>query len=868
MKISKAVGIDLGTTNSVIAMIGRDNTEIVCRTDRSGRKTFPSVVAFDKKSDSLQAGAPAFAKRGTAADPIVSIKSHMGDSAFRASTGPVTLSPVEVASVILCEMKQQMQDYLAANGYEDHLVDRAVITIPAYFTSNAREATTKAAEEAGLKVAFTLQEPTAAVLFYAQKHGVEDGIFLVYDLGGGTLDVSVVKVEGGDVIVLGIAGNNYLGGDNFDDALARFLLDEITNDIETGYDLEGFDPINDPDDRRRLIRLCLVAESIKKSLSLKDIHYEEFSNIFVDKAGAAVNLAMEITRTQFEDLIRPILDTTIDEVYQALDKVREDYQITLDMVDAVLLVGGSTHIPLVSEVIIERFTDPSLPQHTKQPVPLKYEPDMAVGYGAAIAAAGTGTSVLNEAARAILTGDPGAVASVARDALVITTTFRPGSGYAGESVVKGTLSVLRGSLPGPVTAVVTRASGGFRKEYPVDIDGTFVFTGLPVSGDPEPYSCEFVSGRSTIETATFDAAIRNAPEASVALSRTYFIETIGADGATKFVQLMRQGEALPLTREFEFATNEDNAYFAELRFFEERDFLKQVTITFAKPVAPLTPVKLSLSCNLQSRFSARAEVEGVVTETQFEPSPPPPMPNKEDIDKAVKQARAKAQQIPEAGKRLKTVHRIDHKATELEAAAAAGDAGKARDKLNELGKLADSVDVTKELAPSPEEFERLREKCEQANAESAKGGPQVATEIQAAVNCGRQAYATEDQAKLSQAESDLTKILQLLQETGPQTQPPVWLVVLMVAQEVLDYIDTVENRTDLPQAFRREQLSTADTDRSALRQAIRACTPPMPIQFAPKEWMSDEDAAPHVMVLQKLYPKWEKLATMKGTVKG
>ncbi|MDR1426658.1 MAG: Hsp70 family protein, partial [Bifidobacteriaceae bacterium] len=259
MKTSKAVGIDLGTTNSVIAVVG-PNGEIVCRTDRSGRKTFPSVVVYDRRSDSLKSGQVAFNRRGTAPEPIVSIKSHMGDSEFRATTGPLTLTPVEVASAILAEMKSQMQDYLAGKpGYEDYVVDRAVITIPAYFASNAREATTKAGELAGLKVEFTLQEPTSAVLYYCQKNDIDEGVFLVYDLGGGTFDVSVVKVDGPAATVLGIAGNNYLGGDNFDELLAYHLLKELQEDPDAGYDLDGFDPNHNAEDRQRLTKLKLVA---------------------------------------------------------------------------------------------------------------------------------------------------------------------------------------------------------------------------------------------------------------------------------------------------------------------------------------------------------------------------------------------------------------------------------------------------------------------------------------------------------------------------------------------------------------------------------------------------------------------------------
>ncbi|MGB7962559.1 MAG: Hsp70 family protein [Propionicimonas sp.] len=871
MKISKAVGIDLGTTNSVIAMVGKDNETIICYTDRSGRKTFPSVVAYDRRSDSLQAGAPAFAKRGTAAEPIVSIKSHMGDADFRAKTGPKSLAPIEVSAVILGEMKKKMQEYLETNGYEEYVVDRAVITIPAYFAANAREATTKAAEKAGLKVEFTLQEPTAAVLYYARQHSIEDGIFLVYDLGGGTFDVSVVKVDGGDADVLGIAGNNYLGGDNLDEELASYLLRDLQNDAEMDYDLAGFDANHDPEDRRRFTKLKLVAESIKKSLSLTHVHFEEFSNIFTDKAGVPVNLALEITRETFEKLIRPILEPTMDEVRTALAKAKEDYQVTLGMVDAVLLVGGSTHIPLVRDILVAHVTDPSLPEHTKQPVPVKYEPDMAVGYGAALSAVVTGTAALNDAALAVLSGDELAIGAIAADELVLAPTFGPGSGYGGESVVEGSLGALQGAIPQAIFARVTRAAGGFSKEYPVNADGSFAFTGLLSENDPEPYACEFLSGRRSLVRVTFDASIRNAPRAQVALSRSYFIETKRVDGGSELVPLMRQGETLPLTRDYEFATNPSNSYFAELRFYEEFDFLKQVTINFPEPVAPGTAVKLSLSCNLQSKFSARASVAGVVVDTQFEASPAPPLPSREDVAKDLREARAKIEQIPETGAQIVQLAKLDRLSNALEAALDAGDAGKARDLRNEVRRLASEISTARVLAPKLGEFEDLVARCERVNGDSDKGGPKVAEEIYAAANSGRNAYKVEDQARLTKAVDELDAILNDLttKDPGPGgggERPPLWMLVMHFGPQVIGIIDAAEARTDLPDSFRRDHMLGAAADRSAVRAAMKACTPPLPAYLMPDHWMADEDAASHFSIVQRLYQKWEGIQNMDGVV--
>ena len=475
MPTSKCVGIDLGTTNSVIAMMADDNKTIVCRTDKAGRKTFPSVIVYDRKTKGVRAGQIAFNRRGTVPEPIVSVKSHMGDANYRVSTGPLTLSPIEVSAEVLKEMKAQMESYLHGfPEYADYVVDRAVITIPAYFASNARENTTKAGELAGLKVEFTLQEPTAAALYYCFKNEIDNGIFMVYDLGGGTFDVSIVRLDEGDAFVLGIAGNNYLGGDNFDDALARYLLEEL-QDSDEGYDLEDMDINRDDDDRRRFTRLKLSAEIIKKALSSQEEFFESTDGIFEDKSGAKVNLAATVSRDDFEDLIRPLIESTLEECHKALREAEEQHHITLDMIDGVLLVGGSTHIPLVAEIIEENFTSPSLPIHTKLPKPLIDEPDMAVGYGAAIAAASIGTQQQTK------------VETARGESISVTAHFAPAIGYGGISNVEGSLQAEGGALPDGIFAKVTRAAGGFKKEYMVNEDGTFLFEELVAEEEKEPY---------------------------------------------------------------------------------------------------------------------------------------------------------------------------------------------------------------------------------------------------------------------------------------------------------------------------------------------------------------------------------------------
>ena len=476
-KISKVVGIDLGTTNSVISLMGPDNKSILCNTDAQGRRTFPSAVVWDKRSGRLKAGQTAFNRRGTIPEPITSIKRRMGDLDYRAKTGETELTPIEVSAEILREMRTQMQDYLSKQpGCENYVVDRAVITIPAYFRFEASESTAKAGEMAGFEVLKTLQEPSSASAYYCWKNDIEDGIFMVYDLGGGTFDVSIIEYAAGDASVKGIAGNNYLGGDTFDELLARMIVEILQDE---GYTLE-LQP-DDEKDIQRMTRLKLSAEVIKKALSDKEEYYYTHDGIFVDQEGATVNLAVNITRSEFEELIEPVLTSTLEKCREALEKA-EQSGITLDRIDGVILVGGSTHIPLVQEFVRRNFCDPSLPLHTKNPQPFHEDPDMAVGFGAALTAASFPEITMEESQ-----GEAG-------EAAVFAAEVKPGIGIGGKSTIIGSVRAVSGELPQGLTAKVIKADGSFQTEFPIDGQGRFKFTKLPAPTEDEPYLCSVRKG--------------------------------------------------------------------------------------------------------------------------------------------------------------------------------------------------------------------------------------------------------------------------------------------------------------------------------------------------------------------------------------
>ena len=857
MKISKAVGIDLGTTNSVIAMIGNDNETIICRTDKTGQKTFPSVVVYDKRTDRLRAGRFAFNARGTAKEPIVSIKSHMGDPNYRATTGGKSLTPIEVSAEILRTMKEEMQAQLQAMPeYANYVVDRAVITIPAYFLAAAREATTRAGELAGLEVEVTLPEPTSSALYYCRKNGIDNGTFMVYDLGGGTFDVSIVQFTEGSAHVVGIAGNNYLGGDNLDAELAKYLLETIENDEDSDYELD-LDIYHDEEDKRRFQKLKLVAENIKKRLSFEEECIVEESGVFTDKAGAPVNLNVTVTRQKFEELIRPLLATTLDECRKALAAAEEKHGITLDKIDGVLLVGGSTHVPVVAQIIEEEFTSPSLPVHTKQPKPLKDEPDMAVGYGAAMAAANFGIKYVSEEGETA----PGKTSYAPQ--------FNPAEGYGGLSTVSGKITAVGGSLPDAVVAVVTRVHDGFEEEYPVQADGTFVFQDLTAEEEPEMYRCKFVSGKTTLVEAEFNATPVGTVAPPVTLSRNYYIETINENtGRSEYTLLMESGLELPVTRDYTFTTNSSNQYFATLRFFEEKSFLKQIDIEFDTPVMPGTPIKLSISCDKKSIFSVSAEIAGQTQNAEFKASPAPEMPTEETVGKAYESVMETVSMNPSKGAQLRDQQNAKRIANGIREAMSENDSVKATNLMEQLREMGRQQEETR-LEPDQDRFNALVAEVEEANANSKKGGREVAAEIRKAAADGKEAYETSDQDALNSAVERLKKLKAALEEKDedetPPQQPDQWQLCGAIAYHTNNYITQAlekRDRGELPARFCAEHLDPAqvNADRNTLAQIMRKCMG----QCRMVQSKDCRDTCDVWNTLVKLYQKWHEIANLSG----
>ena len=323
--MSKIIGIDLGTTNSCVAVLEGGEPKIVPNPE--GNRTTPSVVSF--KNGERQVGEVAKRQAVTNPNTVMSVKRHMGTS-YKVEVEGKEYSPQEISAIILQNLKA------TAEGYLGEEVTRAVVTVPAYFNDAERQATKDAGKIAGLEVERIINEPTAAALAYGLDKTDEDQTVLVYDLGGGTFDVSILELGDGVFEVKATAGDNRLGGDDFDQVIIDYLVSEFRK--ENGIDLSK--------DKMAVQRLKDAAEKAKKDLS--GVTSTQISLPFITAGEAGpLHLEVTLTRAKFEELSSSLVERTMGPTRQALS----DAGLSTSEIDRVILVGGSTRIPAVQEAI-------------------------------------------------------------------------------------------------------------------------------------------------------------------------------------------------------------------------------------------------------------------------------------------------------------------------------------------------------------------------------------------------------------------------------------------------------------------------------------------------------------------------------------
>lgn len=342
------LGIDLGTTNSAMAILEGGDPEILTNAD--GERVTPSVVAFTETGERLVG---AQAKNQAVQNPentVESIKRHMGDEDYTVELQGREYTPEEVSGMILRKMKNDAESKL---GNE---INRAVITVPAYFNDKQRTATKDAGEIAGLTVERLVNEPTAAAMAYGLDSAEDTENVLIYDLGGGTFDVSILEIVGGVYDVIATSGNQELGGDDWDNEIINWLLERFEQ--EHGIDLQ--------DDLQALQRVRDAAEEAKIALSTREQTTINLPFITAGESGDPVHLEETLTREDFEEMTEHLVEETVPPIETALDEAG----YTINEIDSVLLVGGSTRMPMVQEQV--------------QKATKSINPDEVVSLGAAV----------------------------------------------------------------------------------------------------------------------------------------------------------------------------------------------------------------------------------------------------------------------------------------------------------------------------------------------------------------------------------------------------------------------------------------------------------------------------------------------------
>ena len=325
--MGKIIGIDLGTTNSCVSVMEGGDPVVIPNSE--GNRTTPSVVAFSKNGERLVGQ---IAKRQAVTNPdntVISIKRKMGTGEKVKIEGD-EFSPEEISAMILQKLKADAENYLGTK------VTQAVITVPAYFSDSQRQATKNAGKIAGLEVLRIINEPTAAALAYGMDKEAQDQKIMIYDLGGGTFDVSILEIGDGVFEVLSTNGNTHLGGDDFDNAIIEYLVDEFKK--SNGIDLKN--------DKMAMQRLKEAAEKAKIELSGVQQTQINLPFITADSTGPK-HLEMTLTRAKFEELIHDLVEATRVPVEQAM----KDAGISASDLHKVLLVGGSTRVPAVQEMV-------------------------------------------------------------------------------------------------------------------------------------------------------------------------------------------------------------------------------------------------------------------------------------------------------------------------------------------------------------------------------------------------------------------------------------------------------------------------------------------------------------------------------------
>jgi molecular chaperone DnaK len=692
--------------------------------------------------------------------------------------GPESLTPPEVSACIL----RLLRDMLARTLHDPRpLLDSAIITMPAYFNHNQIEATRQAGELAGFEVVELLHEPTAAAIYYSWLGHHGEATYLVYDLGGGTFDVSIIRRRLDDYEVLSVSGDPFLGGDDFDRLLATHLIEQGTwragsrqrPEEET---LRRLFDLTTPSGTVNFARLVQVAEGIKIALSDAEAVERYLPDLLPDDDGKSLSLEARVERGVFHRLIRDKVARTIDCCRDALARAQERAGLRLSDIDYVILVGGSSRVPLVRDTVRAAFCNPDLPEHVRHLEPLLHEPDLCVAYGAALRAATHGTRYLFPGIELHLTS-PVNTRDVA---------------YTVTGVVR--LEAADAALEGGSVRIRSLATG-LSEEAFLDERGTFA---QDMELQPETDNalelavCDGV-GQERAKVVLTVRHQSSAPELGQAVLPTQLITKplqieVLSRGGQRVKQIVAPiGATLPGVFRCICRTHDQSGRIV-VPIFEENRIVKQMVIDDLDPALPLgAPVEVEFAIDVKHTIEVRVSVHqgeehGERCETATLTAPPPPRrPTRDEIDEVQKQI---DELLPQFSGRFRT--RLRARATQIRddlfEALRYDDEPKAIQRMAELRELLQQLETSRgqQLDPPWPRFAQLVEECLRLAAEvAAKTGrdaDELREHIRAQERYAEQAYEDHNPTLYRECNDNLEKyagyLTQLLRDTLPRPPRP------------------------------------------------------------------------------------------------
>lgn len=841
--VSKAIGIDLGTTNSVVALMNTTDTDIAifhqvnAKGDPIKSETTPSCVWKDPKSKQITVGQKAFAQIGNRPEPISSIKRRMGTQ-DKVLLTDLYATPEEISSYILQEMKRQAELGLMKQSENKWLVDRAIITIPAYFDQPQIEATRKAAEMAGLTVLELLHEPVAAACYHCWETNTRNGIFLVYDLGGGTFDVSVLRCTEGEFEVLGISGNGRLGGDDIDALLAEKLQKSLEGDY--AFDLH---PNSSNEDALLFRKLKPLAEGVKKALSDREDYILRDTTTLQDKEGERILIDIPYERHELETLIRPLIERTLPYCYIALEQAEKKAGVTLADVDEIILAGGSTHIPLVREIVRQALCNTPDAQgiRAKCSEPVYKKVDTIVALGAAIRAAATGGVAMYNADKTVRVFFRG-----------IGTTETRQTHLGGEVT-----SLVRGIDLNGGQVRLLMPDQGYEDEQDLKANGAFSFTRIPLQPATDNTLIIEVYDRMGTLVASVPRVIRQSKEAvrptggstgTAKLTKAIILDVVNEDNQLYKETLFDDLTTLPAKKDFIFYYRGDNVVRFPIYQKAKRIHETQITLMASLPFG--TPIPFTAEIDALANITIKGKVGEALFEATFSSPQERTAPTKEVVQRVDQDFHQAVVALP-SEKRTVVESRYRHAKQSYEAAVKREDKSQA---IHDFEEMEEIISEFKPSTPSLQSlkaaFDALVQECTELNNHIAEvqymlDTPYNYNEVVKAIYTlrmqGEAAFANEDRVGYDEAVHMLESLRnflrsiawQFMEKVAPKSEDErIRGYLEFVTQEISDVnrMASSQRRTDLQTQLQsiRQRVHEAEqimrTDLDAAYEKVHSCS--------------------------------------------